>query len=797
MNKKFFLLLLLLITFLLPSKAVLKEDSLNNSLSVLRHELITYHYEQDEMLKNSKRMGEEVFSTMRDIMMRSGQNSLMLYSQKNDYVFDLTYACHEAIEQYQEFRRKTIPFKQYINKSNHEIARYDSLIDALSKMPVMMLNKRAKIDRNVCLTLATNIRRMLKDNNDAMKEYVTYYEMTERRLKNLNDYAEKRYQDIQFNIFQNGGENYFSILRELNWHFIQTRMTFAEKYTPQHMVKSQWDVRWIVWLFLAILIYGIVAIFLNFIFIRLILVRLIRRGAFQDNNKSLIAKRGCIVLAGSVVTFGLIMGLLKTGLIVNSNFVTMAADLLLEYSWLLAAILISLLLRVEGDKIISSFRVYAPLITVGFVVFAFRIVLIPSELVNIFFPPILLICALWQANVIKRHNKKVPKYDMYFTYLSLIVFILSTIIAWVGYTLLAVQILIWWIMMLTCILSLACVHDWMATYREKQHLREKPVNKAWFFRFLYFVVLPSLFVSAFIAAIYWSAGVFNLSDMTWELFTTKFVNTHNLKISIFAIAQVTILWFVFNYINHTLRDFIRLYLSKKDPTTAASRSVMFINVQQVVVWGAWLLIALTIFHVSNTWLVVVSGGLSTGIGFAMKDILENIYYGISLMAGRIKIGDYIICDGIRGKVSNISYTSTMLEAIDGSVITFQNSQLFTKNYKNMTKNHGYELDILEVGVAYGSNLQEVKRLLTEAISKLKCVYKKRPVKVLVKSFDDSCITLKVLAWVNVLTQSTDDGTIMECIYDTLNKNQVEIPFPQREITIKQITQPETNQQTTK
>lgn len=94
MNKKFFLLLLLLITFLLPSKAVLKEDSLNNSLSVLRHELITYHYEQDEMLKNSKRMGEEVFSTLRDIMMRSGQNSLMLYSQKNDYVFDLTYACH-------------------------------------------------------------------------------------------------------------------------------------------------------------------------------------------------------------------------------------------------------------------------------------------------------------------------------------------------------------------------------------------------------------------------------------------------------------------------------------------------------------------------------------------------------------------------------------------------------------------------------------------------------------------------------------------------------------------------------
>ncbi len=62
------------------------------------------------------------------------------------------------------------------------------------------------------------------------------------------------------------------------------------------------------------------------------------------------------------------------------------------------------------------------------------------------------------------------------------------------------------------------------------------------------------------------------------------------------------------------------------------------------------------------------------------------------------------------KVSSISYTSTMLEAIDGSVIAFQNAQLFSKNYKNMTRNHGYELDILEVGVAYGTNVKQVKKI---------------------------------------------------------------------------------------
>jgi len=68
---------------------------------------------------------------------------------------------------------------------------------------------------------------------------------------------------------------------------------------------------------------------------------------------------------------------------------------------------------------------------------------------------------------------------------------------------------------------------------------------------------------------------------------------------------------------------------------------------------------------------------------SMKDILENIYYGISLMAGRVKIGDYIVYEGTRGRVSSINYTSTIVEATDGSIIAFQNSQLFTKSYKTL------------------------------------------------------------------------------------------------------------------
>ena len=291
-------------------------------------------------------------------------------------------------------------------------------------------------------------------------------------------------------------------------------------------------------------------------------------------------------------------------------------------------------------------------------------------------------------------------------------------------------------------------------------------------------------VFSVLVSIYWAADVFNLSATTWEIFRTRFIDSKNFTVSLFSIAQLFTLYFFFSYISKTVKALLKMYFERTDKTTAASRMVMTKNVLQVVVWGIWLLIGLSILHVSNTWLVVVSGGLSTGIGFAMKDILENIYYGISLMTGRIKVGDWIICDGIKGKVSSISYTSTLIEAIDGSVIAFTNSQLFTKNYKNMTKNHGYQMETLAVGVAYGTNVAEVKVLLADAITDLDCVYKKRPVRIVLKEFGDSSVNLNIYVWLSVLSQVVDRGTVLECIYETLNKNHVEIPFPQRDIHMK-------------
>ena len=784
MKKRLYIIILLMVAFVLPSNAVLKEANLDTTLYMLRTELTNYHIDLEKQNQAAKAQQLAVIQELISIVKQADQNSIMLYSQRNGYIFDMTYACHEATEQFKKFKSKAVPFRQMIKKNNVEVARFDSLINYLYGMNTMFLSEEAQVNRNVDLTLAVNIRRQLVEKQKQLQAYVQAYDRTDRKLQALNDYANRRYEDIQNSIFNNGGDNYLRILRNFSMNYKEAKTSVTEKYKPVPGMMSQWDVRIIFILFGIIVFWGLISIFLNLFTIRIVITQLMKHGMFENRKESFMAKRPCLIMAMTVVTFAFILGIVRMA--VTQNFVIMASQLLVEYSWLVGVILVSILLRVDNDKIKNTFRIYSPLMLVGFIVIVFRIILIPNDLVNLIFPPVLLLCALWQWNVIGRKHNQVLRTDKTYAFISLAVFGVSTIFAWTGFTLLAVQLIIWWTMQLTCVLTITCCEGWLSVYAKRKKLADKAITDKWLYRFIYKVLLPISGVLSFIISIYWAADVFNMSDTTWEIFNKDYIKTSNFTASLFSISEVACLYFLFNYINITSVDFMRHHFEKADPASAASKIVMFKNVMQVIIWGIWLLIALNVFQVGKSWLLAIFAGLSTGLGFASKDILENIYYGISLMMGRVKVGDYIICDGTRGKVSSISYTSTMLEATDGSVIAFQNSQLFSKNYKNMTKNHGYELDILEVGIAYGSNVKEVKQILIDALMKLDCIYQDKGVKVLLKSFDDSCITLRIVVWVNVLTQAIDDATIMECIYDTLNDHNIEIPFPQREITIKQV-----------
>ena len=810
MNKKSLIIILLLLLAVLPSGAVLKERNLAGTLAMLRIELTEYRQKLEDENGAQKEQNTQVMNQLLATMNKSQQNAIMLYSQKNGYVFDLTYACHEATEQYKTFKNTVGPFRSYVENADVEIARFDSLISDLGTMYTSSLSETAKVDRNVCLTLAIYIRRTLNENRVQNQQYINIYNITEQRLKNLNDYANKRYREIQTSIFTNSGENMLTLIENLRSAVKETTETVVEKYKPTNKYKSDWDSRIILMLLAIIAFYGVLAAAVGYAVVGFVVTRLVRRNKadavlhwlFGEKNgenakESFRSKRMCIILAATVIIFAVTLGVLRVS--IAQNFLIMASGLLVEYAWLMGVILLSLLIRLDGLQIKHGLRIYVPIMAICFLVITFRVVLIPNILTSIILPFVLLGSTVWQWVALKRNKAVLPSSDVFYAWVSLVIFLASDVASLIGYTLLAVEMLIWWTMQLTCILTITCFSNLLKRYgnHPSRHFFDDntPVSRTWFFRFVYGAMAPILATLSVLLSIYWAADVFNLSDTSWELFNRRLIDTTKISFSIMGAVQATILFFIASYVNkvslHVLyyhltnREEAKAREEKRKPSTQAvtSRIAMWRNFIQVIIWGAWLLVTMVIFNIDNSWIVAISAGLSTGIGFAMKDILENLYYGISLMAGRIKVGDYISVEGTKGTVKTISYTSTTIEALDGSVIAFQNSQLFSKNYKNLTRNHGNVLSIIPVGVAYGSNMAEVKQTVTNAVVALNKPNYIKFIKVVLAGFGDNSVDFKILAWVDSRKQTYAESDIMEAVYDAFNARNIEIPFPQRDIHI--------------
>ena len=138
--KKYIIILALLLGITIEAGAVLKEKNLEETLTILRLELTKHYHELTSQREEREEQTQEVFRNLTQTMKQSNQNALMLYSQKQEYLFDLTYACHQATEQYQRFQRQQMPFRDYLKKTDVEVAPYDSLVNVLESLPPNVLS---------------------------------------------------------------------------------------------------------------------------------------------------------------------------------------------------------------------------------------------------------------------------------------------------------------------------------------------------------------------------------------------------------------------------------------------------------------------------------------------------------------------------------------------------------------------------------------------------------------------------------------------------------------------------------
>ncbi|MEP1441944.1 MAG: DUF3772 domain-containing protein [Hyphomicrobiales bacterium] len=188
-------------------------------------------------------------------------------------------------------------------------------------------------------------------------------------------------------------------------------------------------------------------------------------------------------------------------------------------------------------------------------------------------------------------------------------------------------------------------------------------------------------------------------------------------------------------------------------------------------------------------LAIVAGALSLGIGFGLQSIVSNFVSGIILLAERpIKAGDWISVGGSEGTVKKISVRSTEIETFDRATVIMPNADFISGSVKNFMYGNTIGRFIVNVGVGYDSDPSQVKQILLECAKNHPLVLAYPECYVIFSDFGASSLDFELRGYLsdcgNGLTVRSD---LRFAIFQRLKEEGIEIPFPQQDVYIKNLS----------
>ncbi len=202
-------------------------------------------------------------------------------------------------------------------------------------------------------------------------------------------------------------------------------------------------------------------------------------------------------------------------------------------------------------------------------------------------------------------------------------------------------------------------------------------------------------------------------------------------------------------------------------------------------WGLGLLLTLAVIGVDTTSLAVVFGALSVGIGFGLQNIFNNFISGLILLFERpIQVGDYVEVGGLWAEVKKINVRSTVVQTFDNAAVIIPNSEFISQRVTNWCFKDKRMRRHIEVGVAYGSDIDLVEKTLLEIVHKRKRVLKFPRPDVIFVDHGPSALIFRLRIWVDVDNFWAVPSAIRFDIDRRFRELGIEIAFPQQDLHIR-------------
>ncbi|TXD82036.1 mechanosensitive ion channel [Subsaximicrobium wynnwilliamsii] len=273
----------------------------------------------------------------------------------------------------------------------------------------------------------------------------------------------------------------------------------------------------------------------------------------------------------------------------------------------------------------------------------------------------------------------------------------------------------------------------------------------------------------------------------WEGLKTFFGQyidvTENITISIFDMLLLVVVIFLTTII---LRLVFRL-LTRKLPKEEKDKFKVVFGYFRWLIYLVIFFVTLNSLGVNITAVFAASAALLIGVGLAMQTLFQDIISGVLILVDQtVHVGDVIEIEGKVGRVVEIKLRSTRAMTIENKVLVIPNHLYLTNSLYNWTQNGVLTRESVEVGVAYGSDVQLVKKLLLEAATSHEEVVSEPKPTVVFTDFGESSLNFKVVFTLGDSFRAQFPKSDIRFEIDRLfREHQVVIPFPQRDLHIIQ------------
>lgn len=270
------------------------------------------------------------------------------------------------------------------------------------------------------------------------------------------------------------------------------------------------------------------------------------------------------------------------------------------------------------------------------------------------------------------------------------------------------------------------------------------------------------------------AEFFNKEIFTLGTFQFKIIS---LFVIIITFAFVKVILWLFS------RGFQRYSKRKKIDN---GRQNALLQIVKYILYFTAFLIVLKANNVDLSGILVSSGALLVGVGLGLQQTFNDFFSGIILLfEGSVNVGDKLTIEDIICKVDKIGLRTTQVTTIDNTNIIIPNSFLVTNKVTNWSHNKQAVRFYVDIGVSYSSDIVLVEQILLESLDGKDCILKHPAPSVQLNNYGDSSIDFRLFFYTyELFFINRTKSDIRKKIFENFHKNNIEIPFPQRDLWIK-------------